>query len=247
MQGPITMVSEGDSAWRVSAADYGDLIEDAEWDSRFIRRTGLLPNLLDLLGNCADKTLLDVGTGTGWLFDFVQPALAYACDIVPTRMQRDNVHFSIADVQSLPYDDETFDTVVASLVLFYCRDLQGACEEIYRVTKSRGGKLTIALMHPYFYRMGAVSTAGGYCITEDLSKPAAMTFRIADRVGPLSYFYRPLPDYVNTLIGSGWVITEMRDWSIDMALYSREAEKGMKGNIQRTGRVPLFSFINCIK
>ena len=47
------------------------------------------------------------------------------------------------DCQAVPFEDNTFDLVVANHVLFYCGDVEKACREIYRVLKP-GGRVIAA-------------------------------------------------------------------------------------------------------
>jgi SAM-dependent methyltransferase len=232
------------SSWPTLAGDYENLISDSRLDSKFLREAGLLPNVLNLIGECSTATLLDAGTGTGWLFRHIAPAAAYACDIVRPRDLPTHVHFSKSDVSNMPFADDMFDIVVASLLLIYCEDLHRVCSELRRVAKPRTGRLVISLMHPYFYRTGEINADGLFAITRDLSKPARFPLEIGELVGPFEYFYRPLPDYLNGLIQAGWAITEMRDWFINMDMYQRATSKG---KISRTGHVPLFTFIACKK
>lgn len=46
------------------------------------------------------------------------------------------------DCQAVPFEDNTFDLVVANHVLFYCGDVEKACREIYRVLKPGGRVIT---------------------------------------------------------------------------------------------------------
>lgn len=98
----------------------------------------LLPHLTP------DMSLLDVGCGPGTITaDFaglvaqvtaiepVPEALALARDFV----RQDNVRFEVADVHSLPYDDNAFDVVHAHQVLQHLHDPVGALREMRRVSK----------------------------------------------------------------------------------------------------------------
>jgi len=228
--------------WQLRAGDYRSLISDPDFDSKFLRESGLIPNLLDLIGDARSATLLDAGTGTGWLFEHVKPRSAHACDIVAPPPLPGNVQFRQENVASLSYPSETFDIIVASLLLIYCADLEGVCGEFRRIAKPKSGKLVVALMQPYFYRTGHVVNEGQFLITRDLSTPMSFPLNIAERVGPFRYYYRPLPDYLNVLIKSGWVIAQIRDWFIDMHAYSNVRTNT---KIQRTGSIPLFTFIEC--
>ena len=46
--------------------------------------------------------------------------------------------FTVFDCESIPFEDESFDLVVANHVMFYCKDIQKALSEIYRVLKPEG-------------------------------------------------------------------------------------------------------------
>ena len=69
------------STWTDAQADYARLIEAPDQDSRYLRERGLIPNVLNLLGPCAQATVLDAGTGTGWLFEHARPREAHAVDL----------------------------------------------------------------------------------------------------------------------------------------------------------------------
>ena len=127
----------GAMAWQSTASEYRELIGNPDWDSRFLRENGLKPNILELLGDYKDAVVLDAGAGTGWLFDSIVPAAAYACDIVTPEKTLESVNFEQQDVEALPYDDGAFDIVVASLLLMFCRRFETVCAELHRVAKGR--------------------------------------------------------------------------------------------------------------
>lgn len=232
--------------WQKYAQEYKGLIENSERDSMFLREEGLKPNILDLIGDCKNATILDAGTGTSWLFESVRPKSAYACDIVVPAKSPENVNFSQQSVESLTYEDNTFDIVVASLLLMFCERLDAVCTELFRVCRS-SGHLVVALTHPYFYRTGEVTASGDFLLTQDLSRPFEMTVKIGGKVGPLPYYYRPFPEYLNQLIKAGWNIVEVRDWFVNTARHKELVAAGMKSEIRRSGHVPLYSFIKCEK
>lgn len=233
--------------WQNLARDYQELIENPDWDSQFLRNEGLIPNILDLVGNCEDAAALDAGTGTCWLFEQIKPASAYACDVAPPDVIPASVKFEIQDVEALTYADESFDIIVASLLMMFCKRIDAVCSELHRVTKGKGGRLIVALMHPYFYRTGDVIEDEQFLVTKDLSKPFNIPVKIAGKVGPLTYYYRPFPEYVNELLKAGWEIVELRDWFIDIDRYNKHIGSGMKSEIRRSGLIPLYSFIKCEK
>ena len=232
--------------WTKVSKEYRNLIGSEDWDSRYLRERGLIPNVLDLVGDCHGKTVLDAGTGTGWLFEHIRPKEAHACDLVRPERLPEGVEFAQDDVHSLSYADNQFDLVVASLLLIYSRDLRKVLQEFHRVSRG-GAQLVLSLMHPYFYRTGEIMPDGRFLLTEDLSRERQFDFRIGESVGPFKYFYRPLPIYLNALIETGWGIKETRDWFIDMNEYAERRSEGVKSNLQRSGKIPLYSFIKASK
>jgi SAM-dependent methyltransferase len=233
--------------WPKTARVYSELICDRSRDSHYLRAQGLKPNLIRLIGNCADLRVLDVGSSDGWLLDDLRPREGYACDIVHQPNVASEWTFEIQDVRSLSYRDKFFDVVVASLLLMWIEEIDQAITEMYRVTKS-GGKLVIGLVHPYFYRMGHPDAEENFVVSADLSKPFRIEgLRIGGVAGPLSYFYRPFPEYLNSCANAGFRIKQVLDWFIDMEDYRGKTLIGMGSDIRRTGKVPLYSFIECTK
>lgn len=98
-----------------------------------------------------ETTLLDVGCGAGWAsavaaergatvfgIDIAEGLLAFAKERV------ENGKFQIADIQELPYKDNTFDVIFAANSLQYSEDRIATLREFQRVCKS-GGKIVAGL------------------------------------------------------------------------------------------------------
>lgn len=99
---------------------------------------------------------LEIGTGTGFfLLNLAQAGIAHelhVTDISPGMVavcERNGralglqVHGKVADAESLPYDDDTFDLVVGHAVVHHLPDLDAAFGEVRRVLVP-GGRLVIA-------------------------------------------------------------------------------------------------------
>ena len=233
--------------WPKTAETYSQLISNQSRDSHYLRLHGLKPNLLRIIGDCSKKRLLDIGCGNGWLLDEAKPREGYACDITEQPDINPEWKFQIQDVRNLSYQDDFFDITVASLLLIWFKELDIAVKQMYRVTKP-GGKAVIAMVHPYFYRVGNPDNNGNFIISKNLSEPFKIQdLKIGGIAGPLTYYYRPFTDYLNTCIRAGFRIKQVLDWFIDIEDYIQNTKNGMDSSIARTGKVPLYSFIECRK
>lgn len=234
------------STWTDAQRDYARLISSADQDSRFLREQGLIPNVLELLGACTESTVLDAGTGTGWLFERTFPREAHAVDLVEPAQLPARVEFRKESVVSLTYPEDKFDAIVASMLLMFCEELTTVAKEFYRVA-APGGIIVISLTHPYFYRTGEVNADGTFALKRPLAEEDQFDIKIGETVGPLKYYYRPLPVYYNALLQANWQITETRDWFIESKDYSRFLKLGGRSKLFRSATIPLYTFIRATK
>ena len=84
--------------WKTAAKEYKSLIKNPEYDSQYLRQRGLVSNIVEMVGDCENSVLLDAGTATCWLFNFVKPKEAHACDINVPEEVPDGVIFENQDV-----------------------------------------------------------------------------------------------------------------------------------------------------
>ncbi len=230
--------------WQDAFDSYKELIRDSHYDSEYLRRTGLVPHMIDLIGDVHDLHVLDAGCGTGWLFDVIDPLSGCECDLVgPQARSGRRIRSHCQDVRSLTYDDASFDVVVSSLVLMWVDDLKSAFAEARRVTRT-GGRLVVGIMHPYFHTNGRVLHDGSFLIDRSLAGTSERRVMISGMVGPLTYYARSLVDYYNAALAAGWQLVDFRDHFIDMEHYQLEVA-GRRVVHQRSGKVPLFTFFVC--
>lgn len=113
--------------------------------------------------------VLELGCGTGdmWknreslisncskliLSDFSEGMIKTAKETVGNY---DNVEYKVFDIQNIPYEDETFDIVIANMMLYHVPDIDKGLFEVRRVLKGDGS----------FY----CATYGEHGITEYLSE-----------------------------------------------------------------------------
>jgi len=227
--------------WQDAFHAYKALIRDPRHDSEYLRRTGLVPHMVDLIGDVRCAKVLDAGCGTGWLFDHITPAVGYECDLVPPAGHAARqIHAQCQDIRGLTYDDDSFDVVVSSLVLMWIDELDSAFQEAFRVTRP-GGRLIVGLMHPYFHTNGHALHDGSFLIDRPLSAPTRREVSISGLVGPLTYHARPLLDYYNAAVRARWHLTDFRDHFIDLDRYRAASAAGWPVH-RRSDKVPLFTF-----
>jgi len=100
--------------------------------------------LVDAVVAAAPGRVLEVGCGWGELAEWIARetrAEVVAVDLSPRMVElaRDRgIDASVADVQALPFEDGTFDLVVAAWMLYHVPDLDRGLAEIARVLRPGG-------------------------------------------------------------------------------------------------------------
>lgn len=115
------------------------------------------PAMLALAGDVAGRRILDAGCGAGPLLAALRDRGAIVTGIdksagmleLARRRLGDDADLQVAELGSpLPFPDDTFDDVTASLVLHYLEDWGPALAELRRVLKP-GGRLIVSVDHPF--------------------------------------------------------------------------------------------------
>jgi arsenite methyltransferase len=105
-----------------------------------------------LLALKAGERVLDIGSGPGFLADEMAAEVGpqgavHGVDpsesmLAISRRRESRVEYAVGDALALPYEDETFDAVVATQVYEYVPDMPAALTEARRVLRP-GGRLLI--------------------------------------------------------------------------------------------------------
>ena len=95
--------------------------------------------------------VLELGCGNGdiWLGhdDIISRCQKlYLSDLSPGMLkaakenldERDNIEYSIVDIQNIPFADNDFDVIIANSMLYHVKDLEKAIHEVRRVLKDKG-------------------------------------------------------------------------------------------------------------
>ncbi|MGA9350119.1 MAG: methyltransferase domain-containing protein [Anaerolineae bacterium] len=124
-----------------------------------ITHQGVLDRLLQLAQLKNGNSVLDVGTGTGWVaircalemeegqiigVDITPEMLAQAALNAENVRVKERIQFALASAMSLPYPDDEFEVVLSSIALHHTKVGQ-SLEEMVRVLKP-GGRIAIADM-----------------------------------------------------------------------------------------------------
>lgn len=119
---------------------------------------GMGPDVVAAAGVRAGQRVLDVGAGTG---NATLPAAAAGADVVGTDVTPElltageraaaarglAVTWQLADVQDLPFPDDSFDVVLSTVGAMFAPDHDAAARELLRVCRP-GGTLALAAWTP---------------------------------------------------------------------------------------------------
>jgi SAM-dependent methyltransferase len=115
------------------------------------------PAMLELAGDVTGRRILDAGCGSGPLFSALRDrgatvtgidAGAGMLELARQRLGAD-ADLQVADLADpLPFPNEAFDDVIASLVLHYLEDWGPTLAELRRVLRP-GGRFLVSVDHPF--------------------------------------------------------------------------------------------------
>jgi ubiquinone/menaquinone biosynthesis C-methylase UbiE len=131
----------------------------AQWDT--MRLTYYDERVIETIAIDDTQTVLDVGTGTGFIAagrpasqpgdrDRQPPAMLDVARDNLAQLGIDNVELREADLTQLPLDDDSLDGAVANMVLHHADDPARMLAEMTRVVRPGGWvAITDAVEHPY--------------------------------------------------------------------------------------------------
>ncbi|GAA0933689.1 class I SAM-dependent methyltransferase [Kribbella koreensis] len=166
------------------------------------------PEMIRLAGDVAGLHILDAGCGSGPLMEALRnkDASVSGFDLSPAMIELarerlgEDADLEVADLgASLPYPDDTFDCVVASLSLHYVEDWTSALAELRRVLKP-AGRLIVSIIHPTVYAI--VYPESDYFALTQYSED----YDFGEGTVWMTYWHRPLQDVINTFINAGFSI-----------------------------------------
>jgi ubiquinone/menaquinone biosynthesis C-methylase UbiE len=108
--------------------------------------------------NCKGETMLDVGCGEGGLLEDAQFKMKVGLDITDRwfrkmRRKPSPFHFIVGDALHLPFKKESFDVVTVCEVLEHLKNVEGALNEVARVTH-QGGSIIVSVPNDILWLIG---------------------------------------------------------------------------------------------
>lgn len=167
------------------------------------------PAMVRLAGDVDGHRVLDAGCGSGPLSAALDAKGAIVTgfdsskEMVELARQRlgAEADLRVADLsEPLPFDDDVFDLVVASLVLHYLRDWDAPLTELRRVLRP-GGRVVLSVPHPSVYLVNY----GGSRYFE--TTPYSEEFEFVGQKAVLSYWHRPLHAMTDAFTKAGFRIS----------------------------------------
>jgi SAM-dependent methyltransferase len=234
------------AAWEENASQFVAWVRRPDHDSYWYFHRDLFLELMPPPG----RRTLDLGCGEGRLARDLKARghEAVGIDRSPAmlaagREADPDIETHLVDAASLPFDDASFDLVVAFMSLQDIDDLAGAISEAARVLEP-GGRFCTAIVHP-------LNSAGRF-VGDDAESPFTITGSYLDanyyadeiaRDGlelTLVSAHRPIQAYTDAVTDAGLLIERLREPPVpDHAL--------TKPNGRRWQRLPLFLHLRAVK
>ena len=236
-------------SWNAAADDWV-----AHADENDYRNFFLLPRMLRMLGDVAGRNILDLGCGEGGYSRELAQRGARVTGVDGSerlieiareraRAAKLDIEYVCANASALEgLRDESFDVVMAAMSLMDVEDYPAAVREVHRVLAS-GGELLMSITHPCF--TAPVShwvrdAAGGLEVfaVDRYFDRAAWEDQITGRFRtPVIRRHRPLEDYMDALLGTGFLLREFLEPTATPEDIAKSAR------FQKLTRIPYFLFM----
>lgn len=186
------------------------------------------PSMIEIIGDISNKTILDLGCGTGELskrlsenaqnilgIDISQKML----NVANEKNSRSNIEYKNLSLENISILNQKFDVIVSSLAFHYVENFQKLITDISRLLKKRGS-LIFSQEHPmltaYIGERNWISDPEGNKLYWPVSNyndegPRYETWFIED----VQKYHRTLSTIINTIIEKGFEIEKISESKAD--------------------------------
>jgi SAM-dependent methyltransferase len=197
------------------AAGYDAIAEGytAENENNLLNAHYERPAVLELAGDVTGRRILDAGCGAGPLFAALRDrgalvtgidSSAGMLDLARRRLGPD-AELRVADLaEPLPFADDAFDDVVASLVLHYLEDWGPTLAELRRVL-SPGGRLIASVEDPHVIHL--MQREAGKKTNYFATRERVEEWTMGGGTARLTFWDRPLHAMADAFTTAGFRIT----------------------------------------
>ncbi|WP_328943213.1 methyltransferase domain-containing protein [Streptomyces sp. NBC_00250] len=217
-----TLAQPATAADPAQANDYDSFAEayTAENDNNLLNAYYERPAVLALAGDVAGRRILDAGCGSGPLSAALRDrgadvtgidSSAGMLELARRRLGADTALHVVDLADPLPFDDDAFDDVVASLVLHYLEDWGPTLTELRRVLRP-GGRLIVSVQHP-FVDYAIQDPRPDYFATTSYTSD----FNFNGKTVPLTFWRRPLHAMTDAFAAAGFRLTVISEPQPDPA------------------------------
>jgi SAM-dependent methyltransferase len=229
------------SAYDELAEEYAARVDTKPHNAYYER-----PTTLSLLPDVDGKQVLDAGCGPGvyaeWLVAHGAEVVAIDANEKMVRLAKQRLEDKARVLQAnleLPLDyltDDSFDVVVAPLVMDYIKDWEPTFREFHRVLK-HAGVLVFSMEHPYIKYDDHRETSIYFEI-----ELVEYTWRGFGKTVRVPSYRRPMSEVLNPLIKAGFILDQI----LEPLPTAEFKEKAPEDYIELT-RTPGFMCVRAVK
>ena len=211
----------------------------------------IMPYTFKQLGDVKGKSILDLGCGEGGYSRALArrgavvtavDCAAYAIKYCKSKAEEEQLQVTYLERNSCDlYDisDETFDIVLASMMLMDCEDFEGTIREITRVLKP-SGKLFASVCHPCFHSSGGIGRQDKgidkKVVVSNYYHPTEWEAPLSSGQVKVTWRHRTLEEYVKAFLKCGLTITDLSE------PVPTEEQAAISVDIAWMQKVPIFLF-----
>lgn len=203
-------------AWRQNASGFQGEKTQQSFGITF-EQTVEMPEVLQILGDVHNSRILDAGCGDGEFVDRLcslgaqvvgldgsESQLAQASSYYPDNK------YALADLtDTLPFSDNTFDSVVSRFVLMFVDDLHRLARESSRIVKPEG-KFVLTITHPFYpYLQDMLGGKHRYSGIKTYGENTRGEMKIGENIYP--FYFRPVESYLTPFLSAGFTLDAFRE------------------------------------